>query len=290
MKMHHIIAVLVYMACVGHGRRVQPIYKEHLQSGSLSMSQKSSEILDDSPSLQPDGEPKQAGGWAKAKSTLNPYNYIASDWSYGNFREQVFTFPGRKPCQFSIILATLKTWAADAFVQLLQRQHTAAWSFDWGRSAAFILFGCLYIGVVQWFLCVSILTSLFPEAAIFANEPWSEKLHDRIGQEEWVGQVFVSVFIFSVFFYFPAFYIIKAMVQESTSVKCRIHSALSKYWKNIVTDNLCGASVWIIADLAIYAQPIYLRMPLAHMISFGWTMFISFLRGANYTPEAKSET
>lgn len=286
--MRHVVAVLVYMACVGHGRRVQ--HKEHSLSEPPAMLQKSSEVLGDGVPLQPNSEPEAAGGWQKAKSSLNPYNYIASDWSYNNFREQVFTFPGRKPCQFSIMLATLKTWAADAFVQLLQRKHTADWKFDWGRSAAFTIFGCIYIGIVQWFLCVSILTSVFPEAATFANEPWSEKLQDRLGQEEWVGQVLVSVFIFSVFFYFPAFYIIKAMVQESTSLLCRIHTGLSKYWKNIVTDNLCGASIWIIADLVIYAQPIYLRMPLAHMISFGWTMFISFLRGANYKYEAESES
>mmetsp|Transcript_35573 Transcript_35573/g.62841 ORF Transcript_35573/g.62841 Transcript_35573/m.62841 type:complete len:312 (-) Transcript_35573:28-963(-) len=218
-----------------------------------------------------------------------PYNHIGEDIPYSSLKEQVFTFPQRKPCELNVILATLKTWTADAVVQMVQRPGGSSWFFDWKRSAAFAIFGFIYVGCVQWFLYVTILTWLFPGAVIFANEPWYAKLSDTTGQLDVVGQILVDNFVFSCFIYFPAFYTIKAFLQEHGSLPQRAYAGLCKYRTNIVTDNISSWCIWIVADIGIFACPMYMRMPLEHAVSFAWTMFISFLRGAGAEPDKNSK-
>jgi len=211
------------------------------------------------------------------------YDHIALNLTYSTFGEQVLTFPERRPREFNYILATIKTWTADAVVQFLDRRRGVAWSFDWRRSAAFAIFGFVYIGLMQWFLYVTFLTWLFPDAMIFANSPLSMKLNDWQGQIDMAGQVAVDILFFQVLIYFPCFYVIKAFVQGSpgTSIISRGLTGLSKYRSNVISDNLASCAIWIPADLFIFACPMYLRMPLEHGVSFGWTMFMSFTRGAN---------
>jgi len=112
------------------------------------------------------------------------------------------------------------------------------------------------------------------------------------GQLDMVGQVLVDNFVFNLLIYFPTFYTIKALVQggKNDSVSDRVHGGLSKYWNNFTTDAMASCAVWIPADFFIFACPMYLRMPLDHGVSFGWTMFISFYRGAaTEKSETKSE-
>jgi hypothetical protein len=217
-----------------------------------------------------------------------PYNHIARNITYHNLGEQIFTFPERRPREFNIMLATFKTWVADLIVQLGEQRRVGAKGFDWWRSVAFALFGLLYIGLMQWVLYVTILTSLFPDAMMFANAPWSVKLADTVGQLDMAGQILVDNMIFNVFIYFPAFYLLKAIVQGTdASFIERARQGLGKYWKNCVSDNMFSLAIWLPADLFIFAAPMYLRMPLEHSVSFGWTMFISATRGA---VESKAES
>lgn len=209
------------------------------------------------------------------------YNHIANNVTYNNFFEQILTFPQRRPREFNVILATCKTWTADAIVQFGERRGGQTWRFDWSRSAAFAIFGFLYIGCMQWILYVTVLTWLFPDAMAFANSPLAMKLQDQEGMIDMVGQICVDNFIFEVLIYFPVFYMIKSVMTGKDSLTSRIQTGLSKYWTNIIPDNLASFAVWIPADVVIFACPMYLRMPMEHCVSFGWTMFISATRGAS---------
>jgi len=221
-----------------------------------------------------------------------PYNHITVNVTYNNFAEQVATFPQRRPREFNVMLATCKTWAADAAVQLLERKRGGPWSFDWRRSFAFMFFGLVYVGLTQWVLYVTLLTWMFPDAMVFANSPMSMKLTDTAGQLDMVGQVIVDNMFFNVLIYFPVFYVIKTMCQgaPTTSLLSRAQAGLNKYWANIGNDNMAACALWIPADVFIFTAPMYLRMPLDHGVSFAWTMFVSFTRGAaseKSKPESK---
>lgn len=160
----------------------------------------------------------------------------------------------------------------------------------------FAAFGLLYVGLLQWVLYVSILTWVFPNAMVFANEAWSVKLRDTTGQIDMVGQVMVDQFFFSIFIYFPTFYIFKAVMLRlcrphntnslPSSNNC-VQTGLSEYWKNGATDLLANWAVWIPADVIIFAVPMYLRMPFEHAVSFGWSMFMSAMRGSTVQSDTK---
>ena len=55
---------------------------------------------------------------------------------------------------------------------------------------------------------------------------------------------------------------------------------LSKYKENWVVDQTAMVKVWLPADVVFFSGPLWLRLPLRHVVSFGWTAYVSFLRGA----------
>jgi len=223
-----------------------------------------------------------------------PHAHIAVNLTYNTLGEEITTFPLRRPRHFNVILATCKTWSADAIVQFGERRRGHTWVFDWSRSLSFAMFGFLYIGLVQWFLYVSILTAIFPDAATFANAQWEVKLQDQVGLWDIAGQVFVDNLIFQAMIYFPVFYTVKMLLQGGlvnvfSEFPSRLMTGLSKYRENVWADNLASIAIWVPADVVIFACPMYLRMPLEHCVSFGWTMFISSTRGGGEKVDTKPE-
>lgn len=214
------------------------------------------------------------------KNSSSKYNYISANVLYHNLGEEILTFPERRPRSFNVLVATCKTWSADLLVQLHESRKSSSWRFDWKRSLTFATFGFLYIGIVQWFLYVTVLTALFPHALPFSNSPLSAKLKDSAGQLDLAGQILVDNCLFCCFIYFPVFYILKSLMQGGGSVWSRVKAGLNKYSSNIGSDNLCSFAVWVPADVFIFAAPMFLRMPLEHATSFGWTAFMSARRGA----------
>ena len=57
-------------------------------------------------------------------------------------------------------------------------------------------------------------------------------------------------------------------------------NGLTHYVNNFSVDQVKMASVWGPADLVLFSGPMWLRLPLRHVVSFGWTAYVSFLRGA----------
>lgn len=203
------------------------------------------------------------------------YSHIAYDVKYNNFAEELITFPMRKPLTFNLLMATCKTWLADMVVQLGESRATSS-GIDWRRSLAFAVFGFFYVGLVQWVMYVTVMTDLFPHAIAFANEPLSLKLHNLPGQIDLIKQVAMDNFVFAVMIYFPAFYIVKELVNGSRSP---FVEALRTYKENFRADNCASISFWIPGDCVAFAAPIFLRLPLDHTVSFIWTMYLSFKRG-----------
>lgn len=175
-------------------------------------------------------------------------------------------------------MATGKTSLADLIVQKASGKD---WKdIDWRRNAVFTVFGFAYLGVAQWFIYVTIFSKLCPNAIRFANLTWAEKMKDRAGQIDLIKQVALDNFVHYTFVYFPVFYVFKESIQGDGVDFGVVSRAMSKYWSNIVPDNLAIWGLWIPCDLLIYAVPVWMRLPLNHAVSLAWTMILSFLRGA----------
>jgi len=217
------------------------------------------------------------------------YTHVSVKAVYHNLGEEIITFPERRPFTFNLVLATMKTWTADAIVQAVEKSRGKSKCFDWQRSLAFATFGFLYIGLLQWCLEVTLLTWLFPDAVFFANAPLAMKLQDRTGQAELVGQIMVDFFVFTLFIYFPVFYMVKELLQGSGSLRSRVQGGLDKYWRNIVQDGAANFALWIPAGFFIFSAPMFLRMPLEHAVSFIWTLYISCKRGSVENPKTEPE-
>lgn len=220
---------------------------------------------------------------------------IEMNLPYSTLWEELRTFPARCPRMFNVGLATFKTWLADLVVQSTSARASSEQSFGWfdrRRSATFAAFGFFYVGLIEWLLYVSALSTLCPRAIVFANEDWSQKLQDKAGQEDLLKQVGYDNFLMNPFIYFPVFYVIKGCcMRPATTSKDRKSeatssgklAALQQYLKNFWEDNLVSCCVWVPADLFVFSAPIYLRMPLDHLTSFVWTMMLSYRRGAEQT-------
>lgn len=205
---------------------------------------------------------------------------ISLDVKYEGLWGAITTFPKRKPYATNIIIATVKTSAADLIVQLAEGKEEG---IDWKRNAVFTAFGCVYLGAIQWFVYVTVFTKLCPNAIKFANMTFAEKMKFRAGQIDLVKQTCLDNFVHYTFIYFPVFYCFKEMIQgeaANKSVMETVSSALSKYKENFVGDNKAIWALWVPFDMIIYAVPIWMRLPLNHGVSLVWTMILSWMRGA----------
>lgn len=203
---------------------------------------------------------------------------ISHDIKYEGLWGAITTFPKRKPFLTNLIVATVKTAAADCVVQGGEGKNTFD-TFDFKRNAVFTAFGFAYLGIAQWFVYVTVFTRVCPNAVRFANLTWAEKLKDKAGQKDLYKQVFLDNFVHYTFVYFPVFYCFKESIQGSGVNQDMVNNALAKYWNNIVTDNMAIWGLWVPMDLIIYAVPVWMRLPLNHAVSFAWTMILSWLRG-----------
>jgi hypothetical protein len=155
---------------------------------------------------------------------------------------------------------------------------------DWRRTSVFTLFGFSYAGVCQWFVYVTIFTRLCPHAARFSNASWAEKLRDKKGQMDLVKQVMYDNFIHTPFSVFPVFYSFKTWLQSNPKDENQeplVVRALDAYQTNCVRDNVACWSLWIPADVLVYACPIWMRLPLNHGVAFVWNIILSNLNGSN---------
>eukprot|EP00747_Dinoflagellata_sp_TGD_P197747 gnl/TRDRNA2_/TRDRNA2_69515_c0_seq1.p1 gnl/TRDRNA2_/TRDRNA2_69515_c0~~gnl/TRDRNA2_/TRDRNA2_69515_c0_seq1.p1 ORF type:complete len:242 (+),score=15.96 gnl/TRDRNA2_/TRDRNA2_69515_c0_seq1:146-871(+) len=184
----------------------------------------------------------------------------------------IVTFPKRQPFVTHIILATAGSTYADYVVQYQSGQE-----LDLRRLACFCAFGGFYQGTMSWLVYISLFRRLFPHAIVFSNRTWAGKLADRKGQLDVLKQTCFDNFAYVPFVFFPSFYVFKQVVQETEG---SMRSAFDMYFKNFVTDNLSSCCFWVPMGLLVFSVPAYTRMPVNHLLTFGWFSFLSWLRGA----------
>lgn len=198
---------------------------------------------------------------------------------YGSLWQAFLAFPKRNPFATNLIIATVKTSAADLLVQTAEKKEEG---IDWKRNAVFTMFGFGYCGAFQWLIYATIFSRVCPNAMKFASMSWAKKLKFRAGQIDLVKQTVYDNFLHFTFIYFPVFYTFKECIQGGMgqSPWATFTTALKKYQNNFWQDNLAMWALWVPADLIVFAAPLWLRMPLNHGVSLAWIMILSSMRGA----------
>ena len=196
----------------------------------------------------------------------------AGGFSYGEFAKQY-------PFANNIAIATTKTALADLIAQVLIAQTPIA-EIDYERSLLFCAFGAIYLGGFQYLYQVNIFKKLFDVDA-FTSQPWKDKFKDEEGLKGLAAQTALDLTVLTLI-YLPTFYIFKAGVfSGSLDPSVWTSSGIETYQQNFAKDEFDLIRVWFPADLVCFSVPMYLRLPVRHVVSFVWTAYLSFSRGGH---------
>ena len=183
------------------------------------------------------------------------------------------------PFANNIMIASVKTAAADLLAQTVIAQ-TPLDAVDWQRSLLFCLFGASYLGGFQYLYQVQIFKRMFDVDA-FTSQPLAEKLRDGPGLRALAAQTALDLAVLSAI-YLPTFYVFKAAVfSGSAEPSVWLGSGLQSYQANFAKDEFDLLRVWLPADIVCFSVPLYLRLPVRHVVSFVWTAYLSFSRGGH---------
>jgi len=193
-------------------------------------------------------------------------------FSYVNFAQS-------HPFANNVLIATGKTAAADLLAQTVIAQ-TPLDALDWQRSLLFCLFGAVYLGGFQYLYQVQVFKRLFDVDA-FTTQPWADKLKDGPGLQALAAQTALDLAVLTAV-YLPTFYIFKASVfSGSPDPTVWFNTGITNYQTNFAKDEFDLVRVWLPADLVCFSVPLYLRLPVRHVVSFVWTAYLSFARGGH---------
>lgn len=191
-------------------------------------------------------------------------------FSYGDFAKNY-------PFVNNVGIATCKTAAADLLAQVVIAQTP---DIDWQRSLLFCAFGAIYLGGFQYLYQVQVFKRLF-DVDKFTSQPWADKLQDGPGLRALAAQTALDLGVLT-FIYLPTFYIFKAGVfSGSADPAVWASSGLESFTTNFSKDEFDLIRVWLPADLVCFSVPLYLRLPVRHVVSFVWTAYLSFARGGH---------
>lgn len=193
-------------------------------------------------------------------------------FSYGDFAKEY-------PFANNIGIATLKTAAADLIAQVVIAQTPIA-EIDYERSLLFCGFGAIYLGAFQYLYQVNIFKKLF-DVDSFTSQPLEDKLKDKEGLKALAAQTALDLTVLTLI-YLPTFYVFKAGVfSGSMDPYVWTTSGIDTYQQNFAKDEFDLIRVWLPADLVCFSVPLYLRLPVRHVVSFVWTAYLSFARGGH---------
>jgi hypothetical protein len=197
----------------------------------------------------------------------------ASSSGIGNFAKE-------NPFLFQLVIATTKTSGADLMVQTVVERKKCN-EIDWTRNGIFVVFGFAYLGGFQYWIMVNKYRQWFPTMDRFGKLPLKEKLKDIPGMIDAAKMVLFDVFVHLPWMYFPSYYFCKEIVSGTTYNPIDwATNGIAKYTKNMKEDLTAMIKLWGPADCVQFMLPVHIRMPFRHIVSFGWTAFISFTRGA----------
>jgi len=188
--------------------------------------------------------------------------------NYGKFAKE-------NPVANGIAISTVKTAAADVLAQV-----STPGPFDFQRNALFAVFGALYLGAFQYWYQVNIFKKIFTATERFTSESLAEKVRDTNGLVSYVAQIIVDLVVLSCV-YLPCFYAFKAMLFSDCGnpISC-FADAFQTYKANTAVDVPALIKCWLPADIVCFAIPLYLRLPIRHLFSFCWTIYLSIARGS----------
>uniref|UniRef100_A0A7S2BPP1 Uncharacterized protein n=1 Tax=Haptolina brevifila TaxID=156173 RepID=A0A7S2BPP1_9EUKA len=217
---------------------------------------------------------------AQMKGVVTPVRVAAPGTA--TEEEEAFSyvaFAQSYPFVNNILIATSKTAAADLLAQTVIAQ-TPLDAIDWQRSLLFCLFGAIYLGGFQYLYQVQIFKRLF-DVDRFTSQPWADKLRDGPGLQALAAQTALDLTVLTLI-YLPTFYVFKAGVfSGSAEPSAWVGSGLAAYQANFAKDEFDLLRVWLPADLVCFSVPLYLRLPVRHVVSFVWTAYLSFARGGH---------
>lgn len=196
----------------------------------------------------------------------------ASAFSYGSFAKE-------NPLANSVLIASFKTAAADLLAQVVISQ-TPLMEVDLERTFLFFTFGALYSGGFQYLYQVNVFKKIF-DVEKFTNQSWGEKVKDKQGLKDLAAQTTLDLIVLATC-YLPAFYIFKAgLFSGSADPSVWASTGIENYTANFSKDEYDALRVWFPADLVCFSVPLYQRLPVRHVVSFLWTIYLSFARGGH---------
>jgi hypothetical protein len=198
------------------------------------------------------------------QTSSNAYVQFAKDYPFVN----------------NVGLASIKTAAADLIAQTVI--SGAPWTeVDLQRSLLFFLFGGVYSGGFQYLYQVKVFRRLF-DVDKFTEQSWSDKLQDTQGLKALAAQTILDLAVLTAV-YLPAFYIFKASVFQGTASEPSLwlSTGWDTYLHNFSKDEVDLLKVWLPADCICFSVPLFLRLPVRHVVSFAWTAYLSFARGGH---------
>mmetsp|Transcript_24053 Transcript_24053/g.37095 ORF Transcript_24053/g.37095 Transcript_24053/m.37095 type:complete len:278 (+) Transcript_24053:190-1023(+) len=192
----------------------------------------------------------------------------------------IMSFPKDHPFVFQLGVATAKTSAADLVCQVVAEKKK--WNeIDWKRNGIFVVFGFVYLGGFQYWIMVNKYRQWFPTMDRFAKLSFAEKLKDKAGIIDAAKMVLFDVTIHLPMMYFPSYYALKEFVSgHSWNPVDWVMDGTAKYMKNCKEDLTAMIKLWGPSDCVQFVLPLHIRMPFRHMVSFFWTAYVSFTRGA----------
>jgi len=189
-------------------------------------------------------------------------------------------FAKENPFVFQLGVATVKTSAADLLAQVVGEQKSLG-EVDWKRNAIFVVFGFAYLGGFQYWLMVNKYRQWFPTMDRFAKLTFAQKLKDTAGILDAGKMVLFDIIIHLPVMYFPTYYAVKEFVSGSSwNPADWVKDGVTKYSNNAKEDLKAMVQLWLPSDCVQFILPVHIRLPFRHIVSFFWTAYVSFTRGA----------
>jgi len=212
--------------------------------------------------------------------------------------QKIEGFGMRHTFAVGVAVATVRTGAADLCTQrYIERRR----NLDLPRLMCFTLLGFLWNGCLQQVVYVNVFAKTFPHAATFAALPTvAARLRHHLGLRDLVGQTaVVNLAWCPLFLHF--FYPFQEFIQGVSSkgpddskepctigvtldagfqaVQTNFWVALDRCHRNLWTDMQGIWAIWIPGHMVTFAVPMWLRMPLTHLLSFVYFVLLSVTRG-----------
>jgi hypothetical protein len=184
----------------------------------------------------------------------------------------VLSFPKNNPFAFQLIIATIKTSAADLVCQMVAEGKSLD-EVDWKRNGIFVVFGFTYLGGFQWWLMIHKYRQWFPTMDRFGKMSMAEKLSFPAGIMDAGKMVLFDIFVHLPIMYFPTYYTVKEfVVGHSWNPADWAKDGITKYMKNAKEDLTAMVKLWGPSDCIQFATTAH-----SHAISARRLLFLDCL-------------